>query len=37
MGEEASTLETAFLSKARVALDDLFERTRAKDESNFVL
>jgi hypothetical protein len=37
MGEEASTLEAVFLSKARTALDNLFEHTRAKDELNFAL
>lgn len=37
MGEEASTSYTVFLGKARAALDNLFERTRAKDELNFAL
>ena len=37
MGLEASTLEAVFLGKARAALDNLFERTRAKDELNFAL
>lgn len=37
MGEEASTLEAVFLGKARAAFDNLFERTRAKDELNFAL
>jgi hypothetical protein len=37
MSEETSTLEAVFLGKARMALDDLFERTRAEDELNFAL
>lgn len=37
MSEEASTLEYVFLGKARAAFDNLFERTRIKDELNFVL
>jgi len=37
MGEEVSTLEPVFLGKARAAFDNLFERTRAKDELNFAL
>ncbi|RDS80805.1 hypothetical protein DWU98_12675 [Dyella monticola] len=37
MSEEPSTSEAVFLDKARAAFDDLFERTRAKDELNFVL
>ncbi|WP_255325567.1 MULTISPECIES: hypothetical protein [Rhodanobacter] len=32
MDEETSTLEAVFLGKVRAALDNLFERTRAKDE-----
>ena len=37
MSEEASTLEYVFLGKARAAFENLFERTRIKDELNFVL
>lgn len=37
MGEEASTLVAEFLGKARAAIDNLFERTRAQDELNFAL
>ena len=37
MGEEPSTLEAAFLGKARAALDNLFERARTMDELNFAL
>lgn len=37
MGEEASTVEDVFLVKAWAALDNLFERARAKDELNFAL
>lgn len=37
MSQESSTLEAAFLGKARAALDNLFERARAIDELNFAL
>lgn len=37
MGESVSTSEAVFLDKARVALDNLFEFARAKDELNFAL